>query len=163
MKATGGHQGGWVIVVSFVAALVLTILPLPDWLQVLWPEWGALVLLYWCLALPERISVGTAWVVGLLLDVLHGSLLGQHALAMTVIAYLTVNLHQRIRLYPLWQQALTVLMLLALYQLLLMWFDGIIGQPTKPWTYWLPPLTGMLLWPGSFLLLREIRRRFQVS
>lgn len=156
------QQGGWVILLSFIVSLMLTIIPLPDMLQYLRPEWSALVLLYWCMALPQRIGVGVGWVAGLFLDVLKGALLGQHALGLAVVAYLTLQLHQRIRVYPLWQQALTVLMLLNLYQLLLVWFDGITGQPSKGLAYWLPPLAGMLIWPWIFLLLRHLRRRYKV-
>ena len=153
-------QGGLVIVISFLVALVLTVLPLPDWAINLRPEWTALVLLYWCMALPHRVGVGIGWCVGMLLDVLKGTLLGQHALGMAVIAYLTINLHQRIRVFPLWQQALTVLMLLALYQLLILWFSG---QQPKGWTYWLPSISGMVLWPWVFILLRGVRRYFKVN
>ena len=156
------QQGGWLILASFIAGLMLTIIPLPDVLQYIRPEWSALILLYWCMALPQRIGVGVGWVTGLFLDVLKGTLLGQHALGLAVLAYLTLQLHQRIRVYPLWQQALTVLILLNLYQLLLIWFDGITGQPSKDFTYWLPPLTGMLIWPWVFLFLRHMRRRHKV-
>lgn len=157
------HQGGWIIFLSFTVALMLTILPLPDWIHIYRPEWTALVLIYWCMALPQRIGVGIGWLVGLLLDVLMGTLLGQHALGLAVIAFITLNLHQRIRVFPLWQQALTVLTLLTLYQLLLLWFDGMTAQPAKTWSYWLPSLVGMLLWPWCFTLLRDVRRRFKVS
>jgi rod shape-determining protein MreD len=157
------HQGGWVITTSIVVALMLTILPLPNWAQSYRPEWAALVVLYWCMALPERVGVGIAWIVGILLDVLKGSLLGQHALGLAVIAYLAISLHQRIRVYPLSQQALTILMLLALFQLLVLWFDGITGQPAKDWSYWMPSITSMILWPWVFVILRDLRRRFKVT
>lgn len=157
------HQGGWLIMLTFLAAMALTIIPLPDFLRNLRPEWAALVLSYWCMALPHRIGVGTGWVIGLLLDVMTGSLLGQHALGMTIIAYLVINLHLRIRLFPLWQQAIVIWMLLNLYQLLLLWFDGITGQPSKGLEFWLPPISGMILWPGIFLLLRRLRRSQMVN
>jgi rod shape-determining protein MreD len=157
------HNGGWIIAFTFIAALMLTILPLPDWARYYRPEWAALALLYWCMALPERIGVGIGWIIGILLDVMKGALLGQHALGLAVIAYLTINLHQRIRVFPLWQQSLTIMMLLLLYQLLILWFNGIIGLPAKGWEYWMPSLTGMLLWPWVFILLRSLRRHFKVT
>ena len=156
-------HGGGVIIVSFIVALMLTILPLPDWGEILRPEWTALVLLYWCLALPSRVGVGFGWTIGLLLDVIKGSLLGQHALAFAVIAYLTINLHLRIRLYPRWQQSLLIMVLLILYQLLVLWFDGIAGAPAKGWSYWLPSLTGMLMWSPVFAILRTIWRDYKVT
>lgn len=160
---TNTSQGGLLIFATFIIALILTITPLPEQLRYLRPEWSALVLLYWCMALPQRIGVGIGWIVGLLVDVLSGSLLGQHALSMTIIAYLILNMHQRVRLFPLWQQSIVIWMLLNLYQLLLLWFDGITGQPAKGLSFWLPPLTGMILWPAIFVILRKIRRHYRVS
>jgi rod shape-determining protein MreD len=156
------HQGGWIITLTIFIALLLGILPLPDWAENLRPEWAVLVMLYWCIALPQRIGVGIAWIVGLLLDVLTGTLLGQRALSLAVASYIAMRIHQRIRIYPLIQQALIILVLIALYQLLNLWFDGIIGQPAKGWSYWLSSLTSMAMWPWVFLLLRRLRRRFKV-
>ncbi len=157
------HHGGWAITLSFIIALGLTILPLPEWARPLRPDWVALVLLYWSMALPQRVGVGIGWSVGLLVDVLTGTLLGQHALGLAVVAYLSLKLHQRIRVYPLWQQSLTVLFLLLLNQLLVMWVNGITGRPPRSWIYWAPSLVGMLLWPWLFVVLRDVRRRFRVT
>lgn len=157
------HQGGKTIALSFLVAYVLTMLPLPDWAELFRPEWVTLVLIYWCLALPERVGVGVGWMLGLILDVIHGSLLGQYALGLAMVAYLALQLHQRIRVYPLWQQAFTILMLIALQQMLVLWVKGVTGQSPNTWLYWLPSLTSSLLWPWTFLLLRDLRRRFKVS
>ena len=162
MSSGRNKQGGLLILVSIMVAMMLTIMPLPDVLQHLRPEWAALVLMYWSMALPERIGMGVAFIVGLLLDVLSGSLLGQHALCMTIIIFLITNLYQRIRIFPLWQQAIIIWMLLNLYQLLLLWFDGITGQASKGLQFWLPPISGMILWPWIFILLRHLRRYYKV-
>lgn len=156
------HRGGWIIVGTFILALMLTMLPLPEWAELFRPEWVAMVLIYWCMALPERIGVGIGWTLGLLLDVVKGTLLGQNALALALVAYLTLRLHQRVRIFPLWQQALFVLILVALDQMLVLWVKGVIGQPPGSWLYWLPSLTSTLLWPWVFLILRDLRRQFQV-
>lgn len=156
------HQGGQVIILSFIVALMLTVIPLPGNIEIVRPEWVALVLIYWCMALPERIGVGVGWITGLLLDVLTGSLLGQHALALAVVAYITLKLHQRLRVFPRWQQAVVILVILIIQQLLVLWFDGIVGNPEKNWLYWFASLTGMLIWPGVFLVLRGTRRFFTV-
>jgi rod shape-determining protein MreD len=160
---TAAHHSGWVIVASFVAALMLTIVPMPGWSVTLRPEWVVLVLIYWCMALPQRVGVGTAWGIGLILDVLQGALLGQHALSLSVVAFLTLKLHQRVRVFPLWQQALIVLLFIALHQLLMLWVKGISGQAAQPWSYWLPSISSMLLWPATFILLRRVRRYYHVS
>lgn len=156
------HQGGSIILLTFIAALLLTIIPLPDWARYLRPDWVGLVLIYWCMALPERVGVGTGWFAGLLTDLLSGTLLGQHALSLTVVAWLTLKLHRRVRLFPVWQQALTILVLLALHQLLSLWISRIIGRAGVPWYYWAPSVTGMLLWPMVFSALRSMRRTFGV-
>lgn len=157
------HQGGGVILLSFIAALLLTIIPLPDWARYGRPDWVCLVLIYWCLALPERVGVITGWFMGLLLDLLTGTLLGQHALSLTIVAWLTLKLHQRVRLFPVWQQALTVLILLVLNQLLSLWVSRIIGRPGAPWYYWAPSLAGMLIWPPVYSILRKLRLAFRVN
>jgi rod shape-determining protein MreD len=157
------HRGYWVILLTLIAALGLTIIPLPSWAQPHRPDWVLLVLLYWCMALPTRVGVGTAWSLGLLLDVLTGTLLGQHGLGLAVVAFVVLKLHQRIRVYPIWQQALSVCMLLALNQLFMLWVNGVLGRPAIDWVYWSPSLIGMLLWPWMFILLRDLRRRFRVN
>lgn len=163
MTTTPRRRGTWMIVTSFILAFMLTLVPLPEWARAFRPEWCALVLIYWCMALPHRVGVGTAWLVGLLLDVMTGTLLGQHALGLSVIAYLTLLLHQRIRVFPVRQQALTVLVMLLLYQLLLLWVRGVTGHPPSSWTYWTASLSSTVLWPWVFILLREARRRYKVA
>ena len=163
MTSLTRHHGGAVIVLTFMVAMMLTIMPLPENLRVLRPDWTLLVLVYWTLALPLRIGVGIGWSVGIFQDVLTGSLLGQHALSYAVVAYLTLKLHQRIRLYPLWQQALSILVLLTLGQLLILWVNGIIGRPIQSWLYWSPSVFGAAVWPVVYVILRGLRRQFRVT
>jgi rod shape-determining protein MreD len=158
-----GRGGGWIIIASFLAALALTILPLPGWLAMIRPEWVALVLIYWCMALPGRVGVGFAWTIGLLLDVLRAALLGQHALSLAIVAYITLQLYQRIRVFPLWQQAVSVFILILLHLMLQLWIKGMSGNPPPALTFLLPALSSMLLWPLMFLGLRRLRRRYRVS
>ena len=115
---TRKHEGGLTIVISFLIAYVLVVFPLPDWAELARPQWAALILIYWCMAVPDRVSVGVGWTVGLFQDALQSSLLGEHALSYAIVAFLTVKLHQRIRIYPLSQQALSVLVLLLLARMI---------------------------------------------
>lgn len=156
------HQGGWFILLSFLVAYVLTILPLPAWLQQARPDWVALVLVYWCIATPQRVGVGIGWISGLLQDAVQSSLLGQHALAYAALAYLTLKLHQRFRVFPLWQQALSIMLLLLLARLVILWSNSFVGRPLLVMDYWLGALTGAALWPLVFLLMRSLRRGFSV-
>lgn len=152
------RHGAWGIITSFLLAFLLTVLPLPDQIEYARPEWVALVLIYWCMATPERVGPTVGWLVGLLQDALQSSLLGQHALAYALLAYLTIRLHQRMRVFPLWQQALSVMVLLLLSRLVLLWISSLIGRPPADWHYWMAALTGSLIWPLVFVVLRELRR-----
>lgn len=156
------HHGGATLLLSFIFALLLQMFALPDWAEALRPDWVALVLIYWCIALPERVGVGSGWIIGLILDVANGALLGQNALALAIVAYLALRLHQRIRLFPLWQQSVSVLLLITLHLMLVLWIKGAVGQSAETWAYWLPALTSMLAWPLVFLILRGLRRSYRV-
>jgi rod shape-determining protein MreD len=157
------HHGSGVIVISFIAAIMLTAMPLPEWAIYWRPAWVAMVLIYWCLALPHRVGIGVGWFLGILLDVLQGTLLGQNAIGLTILAFLTLKSHQRVRMYPLVQQALVICLFVLVYQLLSLWVRGIMGVPPRSWTYWMPAFTSMVLWPWLFIILRDLRRRFHVS
>lgn len=157
------HKGGGVILASFIVALLLAMLPLPEWAQSVRPEWVTLVLIYWCMALPHRIGIGWAWLAGLMLDVTTGSLLGQHALSLAIVAFLTLKLHQRIRVFPLMQQAFAVLVLVAMAEMINLWIHGIINTPPRSWTYWLPSLISAAFWPWLFVVMRGVRRHFRVQ
>lgn len=156
-------QGLGTIVLTFAVASVLMIIPLPDWAAPFRPAWVTLVLIYWCLAIPKRVNIGVGWVSGLAVDVLTGTLMGQHAMSFAVVAFLAVKLHQQIRVYPLWQQAFSVLILVALEQLLAAWVLGIVGRAPETWLYWMPSITSAMLWPWVYIVLRDVRRKFSVS
>lgn len=160
-RADGPH-GTWVIVLSLILSLMLGIAPLPAPAELLRPDFALLGLLYWCLALPERVGVNVAWVLGLFQDVLDTAILGQHALVYALLALIAVRLHQRVRLFPLWQQAIGIALLLTLGSILHLWVYRATGHPQMPLVYWLPVLAGALLWPPWFLTLRWLRRHFQV-
>ena len=155
-------QGGFVIIITFIVALTLMMMPLPAWAEAARPQWLMMVVIYWCIALPDRFGVIFAWMAGLVLDVATGALLGQNALAFGIVAFLAIKLHLRIRLFPLWQQALSILILIALYQIITLWVKGFTGQSAQTWAYWLASLTSMLLWPFVFTLLRGVRRFYRV-
>lgn len=156
-------RGTAVIFLTLFGAFLLALLPMPDWAAPFRPPWVALALLYWALALPQRVGVFTAFAFGILLDVVAGTLLGQHALSLSVMTYLAVVLHRRIRLFPWLQQTLSVAMLLLLERLLFLWLLGATGQPMPPPLYWATTVSGLLLWPWVYWLLRDLRRRFRVG
>jgi rod shape-determining protein MreD len=160
---TARPTGGWVVAGSFLLAFLAASIPLPGQVGWFWPDWVAMVLIYWCLALPYRIGIGTGWLVGLLVDVGRGALLGQHALAFATLAYLTLQTHRRIRVFTPWQQAFSVLVFLLIEQVLVFWISGVIGYPPRDGWYLAPAVGGMIAWPLLFVVLRDARRYFQVT
>lgn len=154
----------WVIALSFMLAGCLAMLPMPEWSLAYRPEWVVVVLIYWVVALPHRVGLGVAWLVGFFLDVLEGSLLGMNALALTLVAYLVMNLYQRLRMFTLLQQSFTVLMLVGIYLLLCFWILTITDHNTAGTLSFLTgAVTSALVWPFIFVTLRHYRRSFRVN
>jgi len=153
-----------VVLPTMLLALMLVMVPLPEWAQIFRPDWLTLFLIYWVMAIPERLGIVFAWVFGLLLDVTQGAILGQHAIGLVMVAFIVQIQYQRIRVFSLLQQALVVFVLLMLKQLLVLWVSGIVGQaPEDIIRYFLPSVVGAVIWPWLFVLLRDIRRRFTLS
>jgi rod shape-determining protein MreD len=147
------------VIVTLIVGLMLSIMPLPEGMKAFRPDWIALLLIFWSMQLPRTWSVGTAWIVGVVLDVAYGTLLGQHALALSVIVFVTVRFHLLMRVFPLSQLTATVFALLALYQFLLFWVNGVAGVTAPPTSYWGPVITGTILWPFLYMFLSGVRYR----
>lgn len=147
------------VIVTFIVGLMLSVMPLPDAVEPFRPDWLALIVIFWAMQLPRTWSVGFAWIVGIVLDVSHGTLLGQHALALCVIAFATVRFHLLMRVFPLSQLSATIFALLALYQFILFWVNGVAGVSAPSITYWAPVLTGTLVWPFLYIFLSGVRYR----
>lgn len=156
-------QGTWIIAVSLLVAVILTILPIPDWAAWGRPLWVLMVLMYWVLALDNRVGVGTAWYMGILLDILGGTLLGEHALAMAIVIYIVAKLQRQIRVAPLMQQALIMFILSVLYLGLIYLSLALTHRAPQSILYWLPIFMTSLFWPWVFVILRDLRRRFKVT
>jgi len=149
------------VIVTIVVALMLMVAPLPDWADAFRPDWVALVLIYWAMMLPRTWSVGSAWVTGLILDVAQGTILGQHALALCLIVFVTVRIHLLMRVFPISQMTATVFALLALYQFILFWINGVAGFPSPAISYWAPVIGGAIMWPLVSMALNGTRIRAQ--
>lgn len=144
---------------SFFVAALLAIMPLPIWLIWLRPAWLLMTLIYWSLRAPYHIGLGVAWLLGLFADLLYGTLLGEHALAFVVIGFFIAQFHVRINRFPFRQQMLVVLALLSLHQMLLLWVQAAIDELPDLWLYWLPSITGALLWPLVYGVLETCNRK----
>ena len=134
------------IVLSLLAAYMAYLLPWAGFGLMLRPDFVLLVAIYWMLRAPQYCNVGTAWMLGLLIDVASGSLFGQNALAYTITAFFAVAYQRRLVLFSDWQQTGYVLLLLLLNQGVLLILKLFSGEPLPGWSYPLPSITGILLW-----------------
>jgi rod shape-determining protein MreD len=146
---------------SLLAGIALSIFPLPDWAAIMRPDWVALILIYWCITMPVYLGFSTAFIFGLLLDIATGTLLGQHAMGLTIVAYVALKNHARLRLFPLVQQSVMILLLLLAKQVVFLWIYGITSNaPGNLWVYFLPSVTSMVLWPWLYIFMDNVQRRF---
>ncbi|XPF92500.1 rod shape-determining protein MreD [Colwellia sp. RE-S-Sl-9] len=156
-------HNGIIILLTLLLALIATIIPMPLSVDAFRPDWVLVVLIYWCLALPSRVNVITAWVIGFILDVLLGSILGVHAAALAISVFIIAENFQKIRNFSIWQQSIIVGVLAALYHLLVFWMQRFISDVVFLPSYLYPVITTIILWPWALLLLRKIRRHFQIK
>jgi rod shape-determining protein MreD len=147
------------MILTAVIGLVLTILPLPPGLDIVRPAFLVLTVLYWSIAVPRAGGIGLGFFSGLVLDVFQGPVLGEHALALALVAYIAVREHQRIRSKPIFQQSLIVFAVLALYEFCLFALDGTTGHPASNWARWLHTVTGALVWPPAAAILSQTTAR----
>lgn len=159
---TETHKG-IVIPVTIIFAFLLTLLPMPGWTVWLRPAWVLMVLVYWVMMLPEYVNVGSAWITGVFLDVVGGTLLGEHAFALTIVIYLVTRLYSRLRMFPLLQQGLSIFLLVLLYQFILFGIQGFLGELPNSWLYWSSSLTSMILWPWVYSIIRACQLRFEIA
>ena len=141
------------MLLSALVALVLTVLPLPWWADMLRPQFLVLMVLYWSVNAPRTGGIALGFFAGLMLDVFQGPVLGEHALALSLAAYIFVREHQRIRSKPAFQQALIVFAALIAYEVVLFAIDGWTGHPVTSLTRWVHTLTGALIWPPAAAVL----------
>ncbi len=141
------------LLLSALVALALTALPLPPWLDMVRPAFLVLTVLYWSINAPRTGGVAFGFFAGLMLDIFQGPVLGEHALALSLIAYITVREHQRIRSKPAFQQALIVFAALVVYEFVLFAIDGWTGHPLTSPVRWIHTLTGALIWPLASAIL----------
>lgn len=147
------------VVASFMVAMILRIVPLPKDLALLNPDWVAIVLLYWILSVPERCGVIRAWTIGLVVDALTGRLLGQHALAYGVMAYIGLQGKASLGVLRRPAQALWILVILLVGQLVILWTTPQQLPEGMAAAYWSSSLIGALMWPAvSFILSRSTGR-----
>lgn len=139
---------------SLLFAIVLTILPLPDSLEWCRPCWVPLTFLYWLIVHPHMFGLTTIWLVGIALDTLLGTRLGEHAIALLVVCFITIKVHRDVASMDYWRQLLSIGALLLLYQCLIFAFQVFFRQYNPAWFFWLPALTSMVIWSALMVTIR---------
>ncbi|WP_412495403.1 rod shape-determining protein MreD [Vibrio cyclitrophicus] len=151
-----------VIGCSFLIALILQTIPWPGSLDLFRPSWLLLVTCYWALALPHRVNVGSALILGLLWDLLIGSTLGIRGMMMAIVMYIIALNFLVIRNMALWQQAMIIAALTVLFEVLIFFGEYLIQDVVfNPLSLW-SALINCILWPWMFLLMRRVRRHWHV-
>lgn len=155
-------NGRWVVWLSLLGAMLLQIMPLPDIVEAWRPDWLLLVIIYWAMALPHRYNILSAWVLGVILDILLGAHLGVRALSMSLVVYVVVLHFQRLRNFPMWQQALMIASLVCLHHLVVFWAQFVVSTVSFDESLFLPAFSGLIIWPWIFWMLRRLRRLYKV-
>ncbi|MXP56367.1 rod shape-determining protein MreD [Pantoea sp. Mhis] len=153
----------WVIWFSFMIALLLQIVPWPPEIYIYLPLWLLLTLIYWILALPHRISIGTGFLLGCITDLVTGSVLGSHALAFSVITYLVTLKCYIFRKLPLWKQAFIIMILSFTMNFIIFFANYLIIRIPLRAEIFCSTISNGIVWPWLFLFMRRMRRRFKIQ
>lgn len=159
MSRNQGSTG--LILATVLLAFALSLWPLPNALGLLRPNWLALVLCYWLLETPGRIGLGVAFALGLTADLVFGTLLGEQALRLCVIAFIVLRFRARLHFFTLPQQTLAILALLLNDRIVVLMVRALSGEGIPPPDFWIAPLVGALIWPLLCLLLDDLRMRLR--
>ena len=145
------------IVFSLAAAFMLNLLPWGQWIGI--PDFVALVLVFWSIHQPRRVGIGVAFFMGLLMDVHDAALLGENALAYTLLSYFAITIHRRVLWFRLPTQVVHVLPLLLLAQGVQVVVRLIISGRFPGWLYFLESFVAAALWPAATWILLAPQRR----
>jgi rod shape-determining protein MreD len=143
----------WAVFFTVMLALIAQVIPLWDWLSLVRPSFIGLVIIYWSIYAPHAGGIFAPWIAGVALDVFKGEVLGQNALAIALIAYVTMTLHQRLRNQTLVQQSLFVCLMLYANQIVVWGIEGWTNHAVSSHWRWLQPMIGAMLWPFIAMLL----------
>lgn len=146
------------IAFTLIAALIVNFLPWSEPLLAVKPDFVALVVLYWCIQQPRKVGFAAAWLMGLTMDIADGSLLGQHALAYSVLAYAGIVLHRRVLMFTMRNQILHVIPILLLNDLIVLVIRKLAGADFPGSGYFVGSLFAGALWPVMCFLLKLPQR-----
>ncbi|BEV18012.1 rod shape-determining protein MreD [Herbaspirillum sp. DW155] len=145
------------IAFSLIVAFVLNLMPWGQMVGV--PDFVALALVFWNIHQPRKVGISVAFLMGLLMDVNEATLLGENALAYTLLSYFAIMIHRRVLWFPLRTQALHVLPLMLLAQAVQLVIQLMVTGKSPDWFYFSESVISALLWPVVSLLLLAPQRR----
>jgi rod shape-determining protein MreD len=160
-------QGGWLILLTIAVALILSVLHVPEnwpqWLGWLRPAWVMLVVFFWVMQVPHRIGLITAWLMGLLLDVLYADPLGLNGLILALLTFVTWRFYERLRMFSIPQQGVVVFALILLGEAIRLVVHNLTLDRDLTWMIVIPAVVSLVLWPFVYLLLAGLSARFRVE
>lgn len=153
----------WAVTISTFFALVLMLIQLPQSLFYFWPDWIALVVIYWSLNEPSRIGPFIGFIIGTLLEVLFVRTFGILGLGLATLSFIVNSTHLQLRALSPWQQMLLIGFFVGLFKLITGWFYGLVSDFEISTEYWYSLVGDILVWPFVAILLNELRRVLRVS
>lgn len=153
----------WAMVISTFIALVLMLIQLPQSLFYFWPDWIALVVIYWALFEPERIGPFCGFIIGTLLEVLFVRHFGVLGLGLASLAFIINSTHQQLRVLSPWQQMFLIGLFVGVFKLMTGWFSGMVSDFVITTEYWYSLWGDIIVWPFMCILLQELRRLLRLS
>ena len=153
----------FIIIASFLVALVFSVYPLPMGLRWWRPEFVLIVAIYWMSVFPQTISLFFLGAVGLFQDLLEAVPLGQHGLSLVIVAYICIQSNQRVRNFVLWKEASWVFVLVGVGQLTISWVQGMAGRPLPGSIFLAPVLTSALVWPLCRMGLDRVSSHYRIN
>lgn len=147
---------------GFFLNAILTVWPIDEVYQWYRPQWIFMFVIFCQILQPSYFNPLVAWVLGLLIDSLLGTPLGEYALVCAVISYLASLLRNTFFYRPIWLQMEKILLLICLGQILILWFHAFAGQNPQTMWYWMGSLSSCLIWPFFVLLFQMISHLFKV-
>ena len=153
----------WVFWLSIFAGILLALVATPEYLRIMKPFWMALIMAYWILEVPEYVPLGRVAIIGFFMDLVNGVLLGEYAIRLIIIAFIITRIRSRMRFFPLPQQALVIFALLLNDRIVQLMIKSFTGVAWPPWTFWIAPISGMLIWPWLFLIMDFCTRQLNLK
>lgn len=153
----------WAVALSTFCALVLMAIPLPQWLFFYWPDWIALVMVYWALSTPGRVGPLSGFIVGIFLEVLFVRKFGIEGLGLATLVFIVNRANLQLRVLSLWQQTVVIGLFIAIYKLITGWLNGMMVDFTITSEYWYSLVGDVLVWPFVAILLGEVRRKARIT